>query len=157
MRKRSNLVPRHHGHSYGITALEENTMTEKLQSLHAKYCTLTGQELKYQPAERMLYDYLNNGFTEADLDTVLTFLIHQNKKREPRYRNKIQFHRIVGDLEFFNSIFGEASAWARNKRPAPTEKSLTLAAFRNEAPAVAPVGGERHIMEVFQTIGQNKP
>lgn len=116
-------------------------MTSQLKSLHAKWNTLTGQELKYGPAERQLWDWINNSFTEADLETILTFLFWQNAKREPKYRTKIQFHRLVGDLELANSLLAEASAWQRNRVKSPSARAKVLASFRND-PAVAPTEGQ---------------
>lgn len=127
-------------------------MQTQLTDLHALWNRLTGQEIKYQPCERLLWDYLNSEFTGGDLDTVLTFLIWQNRKREPRYRTKLLFHRIVGDLEYFNSVLGEAAAWKRNARKQPTEQAKVVAAFRGESPAVVQDGAMRSIKDVFKAL-----
>lgn len=128
-------------------------MTDQLHQLHQCWCRLTGQEIRYQPAERQLWELVNNGFTEADLEAVLTFLIWQNKKQtDPRYRTKLLFHRIVGDLEYFNSIAGEANAWLRNRRPPPTDKQKVLAAFRSTTPEPDQGGVVRTIREVMKGL-----
>lgn len=136
----------------GLDLNNTDNKMHNLKSLHDLWNKLTGQELKYLPCERLLWDYFNNGFSESDLETVLTFMIWQNKKREPRYRNKLLFHRIVGDLEFFNSIHGEAAAWARNRRPAPTEKAKTVAAFRGTPVETESAGTSRTFREVLKGI-----
>lgn len=105
-------------------------MIDQLKSVHSAWVKLTGQELKYQPCERMLFDFVNSGFTVQDLECVLTFMLWSNSKREPKYRDRIQFHRIVGDLEVFNSRLGEAHAWHRNRRPSPSDKEKVLAQWR---------------------------
>src|SRR5688572_28381419 len=127
-------------------------METTLKALHQQWNELTDQQLKYGPAERMWFDFVNNGFTADDLKTVLTFMFHQNRKRDPKYRDRIQFHRIVGDLETFNSRLAEALAWSRNRVKPPTEKARTVAAFRGEAPVVEQPGSTRHISEVFKAL-----
>jgi len=39
-----------------------------------------------------------------------------------------------------------------NRRPEPTARAVTVAAFRGEPARVEPVGGERHIAEIFKAI-----
>lgn len=127
-------------------------MIEQLKSLHALWCKLTGQELRYQPCERILWDWVNNGFTEDDLSTLLEFMLWQNRKREPKYRDKIQFHRIMGDLEVANSRLGEANAWKRNKLKAATDKAKTVAAFRGTPVEPETNGATRTWGEVLQSV-----
>jgi hypothetical protein len=130
-------------------------MTDQLKTLHGLWCKLTGQspdEIRYATCERLLFDYVNNGFTEDNLLHVLTFIMHQNQKAShPRYRTRLLFHRIM-DLETFASILGEAGPWYRNRKRPHTEKARTVAAFRGEAPAVEQPGSTRHISEIFKAL-----
>lgn len=125
-------------------------MIETLKALHSTWNRLTGQELKYPPCERTLYDLARNDFTDADLQVVLTFILYQNKKREPQYRTRLLFHKIC-EVEYFNSAAGEANAWMRNrKRPAPPSQQV-LETFRRSVEPEADKPA-RHISEVFKAI-----
>jgi len=128
-------------------------MTEKLKSILNMFCKLSGQELKYQPCERLLWEFYNCGFTEDDLRCVLTFLLWQNQKRESQYRNRILFHRIIGDVETFNSRLGEARAWERNRKVAPTAKARVLKEFRGVEHE--PAANVRNINEIFKGMATN--
>lgn len=125
-------------------------MTTKLKCILDVFCKLSGQELKYFPCERLLFDYHNNGFTEDDLKCVLTFMLWQNSKREPRFRNRILFHRIVGDLEEFNSRLGEARAWERNRKKPATAREQVLKSFRGVE--AEPRQNMRPITEIFKSM-----
>lgn len=127
-------------------------MIEQIKSIHQCWCRLTGQELRYQPCERMIFDWINSGFTEQDLETLLEFMLWQNRKREPKYRDKIQFHRIVGDLEVANSRLGEAIAWKRNRVKPPTEKQKVLSEFRGTPAETEGTGTVRQWGDILKTI-----
>lgn len=132
-------------------------MTQQIHALHALWCKLTGQspeEIRYATCERLLFEYVHSGFTEDNLLHVLTFIMHQNQKAShPRYRTRLLFHRIM-DLETFASILGEAGPWYRNRKQKPTAKSLTVAAFRGEAPQVEQSGSTRSVKEIFKSLQQ---
>lgn len=104
------------------------------------------------PAERQLWEYHNSGFTEQDLESVLTFVLWRNGKSEPKFRTRIQFHRIVGDLEWFNSVLGESQAWARNRRQAPTPKQHAVAALRGSYEPEGVAGQARTLKDVLKGI-----
>lgn len=125
-------------------------MREKLQVVLATFCKLSGQELRYMPCERILYDYWNNGFTEDDLRCVLQFMLWQNSKREPQFRNRILFHRICGDLEEFNSRLGEARAWERNRKKPASAREQVLKSFRGVE--AEPRQNMRPITEIFKSM-----
>lgn len=126
-------------------------MQDTLKAIHSTFCKLTSQpDLKYQPCERQLYEFHTAGFTEADLTSVLTFMLWCNRKREPRYRDRILFHRIVGDLETFNSRLGEAKAWDRNRKKPETPRQKILES--SGRPAVVE-GKTRSVKELFQQMG----
>ena len=107
------------------------------------------------PCERMLYEFVKSDFTADDLRCVLMFIIWQNKKREPQFRERLRFDKIVGDLEVFNARAAEARAWERNRRPAPTPREKVLQQLRGTAPE-APAN-VRHVSEVFSSIAPNVP
>lgn len=126
-------------------------LTQTLKTLHSVFTQKTGQtDLKYQPCERLLYQFHTEGFTAEDLLCVLTFMLWQNSKREPKYRDRMQFHRILGDLEIFNSRLGEARAWERNleKKRTDRDKVLEMSGRSAEKPEARP----RHIADVIKSI-----
>jgi hypothetical protein len=68
---------------------------ERIDQAHALYCRLTGQRMSLRfDRERMWYELLAAGFTQADLQTVITYL-----QREIR-----QGRRNVGALKLSNLL-----------------------------------------------------
>jgi len=70
-------------------------MIERIQQAHALYCRLTGQRvsLRYD-RERLWYELFHAGFTQADLQRVISYL--QREIREGR--------RNVGALKLSNLL-----------------------------------------------------
>jgi len=129
-------------------------ISDKLKALHAEWCRITGQnpaDLKYQAVERYLWDFFNNGFVQDDLRCVLVFIIHQNSKRKPEFRQRLNIHNLLSDMGRLASFLGEARAHERN-RIRVTEKQKALAGFRSISPDVEPEGKPRHISEIFKNI-----
>ena len=70
-------------------------MKERIDQAHALYCRLTGQRVSLRfDRERLWYELLAAGFTQADLLTVITYL-----QREIR-----QGRRNVGALKLSNLL-----------------------------------------------------
>lgn len=70
-------------------------MKERIDQAHALYCRLTGQRVSLRfDRERMWYELLAAGFTQADVHSVITYL-----QREIR-----QGHRNVGALKLSNLL-----------------------------------------------------
>ena len=70
-------------------------MKERIDQAHALYCRLTGQRVSLRfDGERLWYELLAAGFTQADLQTVITYL-----QREIR-----QGRRNVGALKLSNLL-----------------------------------------------------
>ena len=70
-------------------------MKERIDQAHALYCRLTGQRVSPRfDRERLWYELLAAGFTQADLQTVITYL-----QREIR-----QGRRNVGALKLSNLL-----------------------------------------------------
>jgi len=68
---------------------------ERIDQAHALYCRLTGQRVSLRfDRERMWYELLAAGFTQADVHSVITYL-----QREIR-----QGHRNVGALKLSNLL-----------------------------------------------------
>jgi len=70
-------------------------MIERIQPAHALYCRLTGQRVSLRfDRERLWYELLHAGFTDADLQRVIRYL--QREIREGR--------RNVGALKLSNLL-----------------------------------------------------
>lgn len=70
-------------------------MIERIQKAHALYCRLTGQRVSLRfDRERMWFELLRAGFTEADVQSVIRYL-----QREIRYGR-----RNVGALKLSNLL-----------------------------------------------------
>jgi hypothetical protein len=70
-------------------------MIERIHQAHALYCRLTGQRVSLRfDRERLWYELLHAGFTEADLQRVIRYL--QREIREGR--------RNVGALKLSNLL-----------------------------------------------------
>ncbi len=70
-------------------------MIERIQQAHALYCRLTGQRVSLRfDRERMWFELLRAGFTEADVQSVIRYL-----QREIRHGR-----RNVGALKLSNLI-----------------------------------------------------
>lgn len=126
-------------------------MIETLKSIHLLWCKLTGQspdEIKYQACERMLFDYVNNGYTADNLLVVLTFINHQNRKAsDPKFRIHLRFHKIM-EIETFASFLGEAGPWYRNRKPPLTPRDSVLAATGRSEKVE---GRAHHVSELLRT------
>ena len=70
-------------------------MIQRIQQAHALYCRLTGQRVSLRfDRERLWFELLHAGFSEADLQRVITYL--QKEIREGR--------RNVGALKLSNLL-----------------------------------------------------
>ena len=70
-------------------------MIQRIQQAHALYCRLTGQRVSLRfDRERLWYELFHAGFTEAEVQTVITYL-----QREIR-----QGRRNVGALKLSNLL-----------------------------------------------------
>ena len=70
-------------------------MIERIQQAHALYCRLTGQRVSLRfDRERLWYEFFHAGFTQADLQRVVSYL--QREIREGR--------RNVGALKLSNLL-----------------------------------------------------
>lgn len=124
-----------------------------LTDLHDLWESLTGQQLKRAPTERLFWEFHNAGFTSADLRTLVTYMQRCNAKGQ---RYKIQLHKVIGDLEIAASILAEAAAKERNTRKAQTASEKIVAAYERPVdPELADPrvnGTGRHISDIFRNI-----
>lgn len=94
--------------------------------LFLAWCECTGQENDPRVArqnERIIWEFINAGFTAEELKRVCAYMKHENSKGG---RFKLQLHKVAGDLERFASILSDLKAKDRNRRPAPTPKEQVM-------------------------------
>ena len=121
-------------------------MTENLTALHECYVRLTGYEIRLSIHERAFYEFAKAGFTPDDLRCVLEFLKAQNKKRDCKYDLKI--HKIIYDLERFDSFLGEAKAIERNRVKRTANQSI-MESWRPPTGEAPVTGTARHVSALF--------
>lgn len=126
-------------------------MHEQINKLRQRWNELTGQDVRERPFERVGYEFLKD-FTIEDMEQVVQFILHQNKKREPRFRDVLRFDRVLGDPETFEGRRSEAAAWWRNRVKPATEKAKTVAAFRSTPGETEGTGTTRTLRDVLKGI-----
>lgn len=102
-----------------------------IEDLQATWCRLTGQELNRKALERMFFDFLNAAFTADDLRCVVVNMQASNK-RMTGAAFSFRVHRVIGDLEWFASMLGEARAMERNRIKPVTPRNEVLSQWRPE-------------------------
>ena len=130
-------------------------MQDELQKLHARFLELTNQnarEVPYACYEWQWYEFKRMGWTEQDLEIVITYLKHENAKAsEARYRTKFYPDKILNP-QYFAGRLGTAGPWWRNRVRPPTEKAKTLAQFRSTHPEPEPTAGARSFKDVLREV-----
>ena len=96
-----------------------------IQEMHAAWESASAQEVNYRATERIFYEAHNMGFTPDDLKIAVKHLIRFNNRSEGA-KFRINVFRVLGDLESFAALVGEAKATDRNRRPAPTPKDKVI-------------------------------
>jgi hypothetical protein len=120
----------------------------ELQSLHDCFCKVTGHDLKFQLQERKWYEFVKAGFGMEDLTCVLLYMLASNRKNDFKYSLKI--HNVIGDLERFDSICGEARAIKRNQKRPATPREQVLNAWRPVMTETNGNGRAHHISELIK-------
>lgn len=76
-------------------------MQDKIKTLHARYCSLSRMQvgLRYN-RESSWVEFIRSGFTEADLELVLKYLVHQVEcgERQPQC---LKFSNVIEQLDRF--------------------------------------------------------
>lgn len=96
-----------------------------IPSLHAAWCSASGQELNPRATERIFFELAKMDFTADDVRIAVTHLMAFNRKSGGA-KFRINAFKVLGDPETFASLVAEARAAQRNKRPAPTEKDKII-------------------------------
>jgi hypothetical protein len=103
-------------------------MVDHLKAILAAWCEITGQEVKYRPVERLLWEFHQMDFTADDLRCVVQGMKRHNSKSDSKY--KIQLHKVIGDLETFASMLAEFRAKERNRPKPPSPAQRVVSEFR---------------------------
>ena len=75
--------------------------TQQAEALHAVYCRLTKQELRWSMSCFYCWEHwLSRGYTEADLKLVTSHIWTKIKAGE-RKIEAFRFSRFIGDLDYF--------------------------------------------------------
>lgn len=125
------------GTSVGMNTEPEAT----LQTLHRIYCEITGHQPPFSLCERRWFEWQKH-FAEDDLQLTLEYVMRLNKKRERQYHVPTRFGSIIGDLERFSDLCGEARADKRArdfkaKHSYPEAKASVLrSSGRSDTPTV---------------------
>jgi hypothetical protein len=115
------------------------------ESLCSAWNNATGQDVNLMVNQRIAWQFLQAGFSVADLLIVVAYLKACNgQASEAKYKVKLTLLRVIGDLEYFDSTKQLARAWERNRpRKASPRDEILVATGR----AVEPNGSPRHISE----------
>jgi hypothetical protein len=100
------------------------------QEVYQLWKELSGSQLNYAVQERRIFDFVQAGYTLDDLRTVMEFVKAFNATHE--FRKSVSFDGIIGSLERFDSLLGEARAGtsSRSKRPIDRELARVIAACK---------------------------
>lgn len=126
-----------------------------LSDLHDLWESLTGQELKRAPTERLFWEFNNAGFTMDDLRCIVTYMQRCNAKGQ---KYKIMVHKVIGDLEIAASILASAAAVQRNARKAQSASDKIMSQYEQrmdpEQADLRVKGNGRHISDFLKTPNQ---
>lgn len=126
-------------------------MTDQIQSLHACWCQVTGQELHFKATERIFWEMAKLDFTADDLLIVLKDVLQYNRTHS-NFPMKIQIHKLCSDLEIFASMLASAKAKNRNKLVKPTPKESILESWRPTAGERVSGANVHRISEIFNKM-----
>jgi len=133
-----------------INSIMTSDSNSIIAEVHRVFCSLTGTSPNLRLWERDFFEFVQAGFTAADMEQVLIWIMRENKKAsDPRYRKSTSLMKLIGDLRFFDAHLCEARAANRNRQP-PTAKTRALNELR-------PLMGEplvkdqsRHVSEIIK-------
>jgi hypothetical protein len=121
------------------------TSQSTTEDLCAAWNKSTGQDVNLMVNQRISWQFLQAGFSVADLLIVVAYLKACNSQAsESKYRVKLTLLRVIGDLEWYDAQRQLAMAWERNRqRKASPRQEILEASGR----PVESTGNARHISE----------
>lgn len=107
-------------------------MIATIESIHAAYCEATGQPIRLAfDRERSWYDFIQAGFTEADVRFMADWIKRKILKGE-RNPGALKFSNMIERVDRFEEDLVLARAEMRNFKAPPSEKDKVIKAFRPE-------------------------
>lgn len=93
----------------------------------------TKQDLHLRTVERIFFKFVQEGFSSDDLRCVLVWVKWKNTQSDRKRQINLRLildHDAEIPFAKFACDLGEARAWERNRRPAPTPKEKVLNQLR---------------------------
>ena len=126
-----------------------------IAEIHRVYSSLTGTSSNLRLWERDFYEFVQAGFTAADMEAVLIWIMRENKKAsDTRYYKSTSLMKLIGDLRRFDDVLNEARASNRNHNPM-TAKSRALQELRPAMSEPMGNGRARHVSEFLKVPPPN--
>jgi hypothetical protein len=133
------------------------TIIETPQQLHEAFCAGTRSTPNYRVWERAYADFLDKGYTCADLTMVLAHIQRENKRMNGAAYSLRQNKLFDFEYMHFDSLLNEAKDKARNRRPLPTAKQqveqLRERVIDKEESSTMRLTPGCHISDVLKTLG----
>lgn len=118
-----------------------------IAEVHRIYCALSGRQVRIiGSVEHYLFDYVQAGFSPHDMETVLLFLIGENKKLDREHQRNLMLIRLISDLAVFDAWLAEANAYNRNHKPKSARDEIL--AFTGRRP------NEAELKQTSRTVGR---
>lgn len=128
------------------------------QMLHEAFCSGTKSTPNYRVWERAYADFLDKGYTCADLVMVLAHIVRENKRMNGAAYSLRQNKLFDFEYMHFDALLNEAKGKARNRRPAPTPRQV-VEELRNrvvdpETSSTIGISAGRSLQDVFKTLAK---
>lgn len=125
-----------------------------LQKLHARYCALTGLEMRWSyETESVWYGWLKEQNTEADLELTIKYLSRLYQKRPDILASCLRLRRLIGDTLFFSQMCAEAKKIVRVREESAKE-SVLRSTGRATVPETKPARSAAEILMADQAFQQ---
>jgi len=138
----------------------EPSQTELVAAIAQMWQAQTKQDLHLRTVERIFFKFLQEGFQSDDLRCVLVWIKWKNN--QSGHKRQINLRLVLdhdAEIPFakFACDLGEARAWERNRRPAPTPKEKALSQFRPAIGENLTTTGAMSVKEIMQKIVNPPP
>lgn len=109
--------------------------SDQLQLLHAAYCRLTGNPVRYGfHFESVWFMWHREGYNENDLAMTIAYLKTQHRNRPDILTPSLRIQRLIGDIAFFEQRRAEAERVVRVKEQHAKDTVLRATGRPTEKP-----------------------